>query len=153
MIARYKRCRHLMLIPVPRAMPVFYSVLSALNQKQPGEMGKGNHDVSLSTCVPAGYAAWCCVVPLLQQQYRGCSSRTKGVPLLPVCPSCSTGILWQIPWLQLAAGVAQGQMCTRCKCITLTPVLLAEALPAWVSGISEWAGSGMQEDISISGFM
>lgn len=59
-----------MLVPAPRAMPVFYPVLPALNQKQPGEMGKGNHDVFLSTCMPAGCAVWCCMVILLQQQYR-----------------------------------------------------------------------------------
>lgn len=67
--------RHLVLIPAPRAMPAFFPVLSILNQKQPREMGKGNHDLSLSTCVPAVCAAWCCVLLLLQQQ----SSGTEGV--------------------------------------------------------------------------
>lgn len=66
------------------------SSFSALNQKQPGEMGTGNLDLSLSTCVPAVCAAWCCLVPLLQWQYRAAEQRVS--PHLPTCPFCSPGM-------------------------------------------------------------
>lgn len=104
MISRWKRCRHLVLIPAARAMPAFFPVLSALNQKQPGEMGR---EIMISPWAPACQQS---VQPMLcgspapaaEQQSRKCH---------PTCPCALSASQWP-----LCRGVTAPLDPARCRC-------------------------------------
>lgn len=71
-------------------------------------MRTGDLGLSLSTCVLVGCAAWCCVSPLLQGQYRAAEQRVS--LHLALCPFCFP----VIPVLGVAAPLGAAH----CRCGT-----------------------------------